>query len=217
MIARALVQLPFVLAAVALGGFLAIAACSSSESIAPVGTGGGGGHGPPGGPVAGPADTHCGTTVQPTSEAACHGGAGGAGGSGGGHDHGAGGGGISDYGPTLYNAEGDDDDCKYHVNFTSTDIYENQDVIFTVTLTQKSDGAPATGASPDAEVFLSDTHPAPNTDWKPLEDTPGVYKLGPIRFDAPGKWTVRFHFYESCSDGSEESPHGHVAFYVDVP
>ena len=27
---------------------------------------------------------------------------------------------TSDYGETLFNAEGDDDDCKYHVKWTAT-------------------------------------------------------------------------------------------------
>jgi hypothetical protein len=43
-----------------------------------------------------------------------------------------------------------------------------------------------------------------------------VYEGGPLRFDQPGRWVVRFHFYESCND-SEVSPHSHVAFFVDVP
>jgi hypothetical protein len=41
--------------------------------------------------------------------------------------------------------------------------------------------------------------------------------VGPIVFDQPGKWVVRFHFFENCDDLVEDSPHGHAAFYVQVP
>src|SRR5437867_328431 len=74
-----------------------------------------------------------------------------------------------------------------------------------------------TAAKPRAEVYLSDVHPAPNTRQKPVEESPGTYTVGPIRFDAPGQWTVRFHFFEECADVLEESPHGHVAFLAQVP
>jgi hypothetical protein len=37
-----------------------------------------------------------------------------------------------------------------------------------------------------------------------------------VRFDASGKWTVRFHFSADCAD-AVDSPHGHVAFFVNVP
>jgi hypothetical protein len=36
-------------------------------------------------------------------------------------------------------------------------------------------------------------------------------------FDQSGRWVVRFHYFETCSDVPEDSPHGHVAFYIDVP
>jgi hypothetical protein len=65
-------------------------------------------------------------------------------------------------------------------------------------------------------VFLNDTHPAPNTDQKSTEGPDGTYRVGPIRFDGKGQWTVRFHFHEDCDD-SETSPHGHAAFFVSVP
>ena len=51
---------------------------------------------------------------------------------------------------------------------------------------------------------------------KATETSPGTYTYGPIRFDASGKWTVRFHLYEDCVDG-DTSPHGHAAFFVTVP
>lgn len=33
----------------------------------------------------------------------------------------------------------------------------------------------------------------------------------------PGRWMVRSHLYETCSDEPEDSPHGHAAFFVTVP
>jgi hypothetical protein len=65
-------------------------------------------------------------------------------------------------------------------------------------------------------VFLTDTHPA-QPPGEATEAAGGKYTVGPIKFDAPGNWTVRFHFYEECSDVPEDSPHGHAAFFVHVP
>jgi len=132
----------------------------------------------------------------------------------------------ADYGATLYNAEGDDDDCKYHVSWKSTPIHLNQDVTFTVTTRSKADDTPLQGieagqkALSRIELYVpcSPTHFPPSIDSKPTitEVSPGVYTVGPVRFDTPGRWVVRFHFYESCLD-QESSPHGHIAFFVDVP
>ncbi len=173
-----------------------------------------------GGPVSGEQDNHChladgGKTVQVTSAAACHPDASAPvdaapGDSDGGAD-------MSDYGPTVYNTAADDDDCKYHVEWSSTPIFENTDVTFKVVDTVLSTGKPLTGAAPRAEVFLDETHPAPNTNQVATETNPGTYTIGPIQFDKPGKWTVRFHVNEDCSDLSKDSPHGHAAFYVNVP
>ncbi len=183
-------------AAVLLGVVAAIVwACSSGDE-----------RGPAGGPVSGSLDTHCtlpdgGMQVQPTDPAACQ----------------FPGAGTADYGETMYNAEADDDDCKYHLKFTASPVYANTDVSFTVTATRKADAAPATGANVDAEVFLDDTHPAPNSNQQVTESPPGTYKVGPVRFDKAGRWTARFHLFEQCLDTVAESPHGHAAFYVDVP
>ena len=38
-----------------------------------------------------------------------------------------------------------------------------------------------------------------------------------VRFDAKGRWTVRFHLHEECADEAPDSPHGHIAFFIDVP
>ena len=223
MLARASVALSFSFAALALTGALSGAACSSSDTTGTTGTGGG--HtGDPGGPVMGAPDTHCGTKSQATSAAACHPAPGTGGGSststgtstGAGGTTGAGGE-ASEYGETLLNAEADDDDCKYHLAWTSTDIYQNTDVTFTVVASTKSDSKPLVAGELEAEAFLNDTHPAPNSESKVTETSAGTYKIGPVRFDKAGKWTVRFHIHEDCSDLSEDSPHGHVAFFVNVP
>jgi hypothetical protein len=165
--------------------------------------------GPAGGPVTGALDTHCslpdgGVIVQPTSQASCNIVAG--------PDAGA-----TDYGDTMFNAEGDDDDCKYHVTWSSTAIRENTGVTFTVIAAFKGDGGVVTGANIDPEVFLNSTHPAPNSNNKTTENPPGTYTVGPILFDAKGQWTVRWHLFETCDDSVEDSPHGHAAFFVDVP
>jgi len=208
---------------------LALGACTSSSNN----------DGPAGGAVSGALDTHCnGKDPQPTSEASCHpaetgdtggdtgdagadaaadsGASGDAGEPTGGDDAGGENGG-SDFGATLYNSEGDDDDCKYHVKWTSTPVRKDQEVTFTLNLTRKADNQPGTKADPYVEVFLNDTHPAPNTHSTSTETSPGTYTIGPVKLDAAGQWTVRFHVYGSCSDEAEDSPHGHAAFYVQVP
>jgi hypothetical protein len=128
------------------------------------------------------------------------------------------------YGTTMYGTSGDDDDCKYHVSYSVGGICENEGVYFVVTATQLANQMPLTGANPLIEVCLNDTHPSPGADAPPpagqqvtREGSPGTYTIGPIQFDTPGKWTVRFHFYETCYDTLDDSPHGHAAFFMDVP
>jgi len=197
----------------------------------------------PGTATLGPADSHCGTTVQHVAEAACHwdgggpdpgtvtSGAGGAeegaggGGSGGAGGAGAGGSDVSanaDYGPTQYGNSGADDDCKYHVAWSSTPICENAGVTFTVTVLNLETGAAATGLEPFVEAFKGTTHASPNgpcacNTSTAVEGSGGVYTIGPVFFDEPGTWTVRFHFDHDCTDFSDSSPHGHAAYFVDVP
>ena len=60
----------------------------------------------------------------------------------------------------MYGSAGNDDDCKYHVTWTATPIYENYDVYFTVVATFLTDNTPVMGANIYAEVFLNDTHAA---------------------------------------------------------
>jgi len=122
---------------------------------------------------------------------------------------------MSPYGDTMYNAGGDDDDCKYHVTWTATPVCQGPDVTFSLELVAIADGSPASGANPRLEAFLNETHPALDTDEQSRETSAGNYSVGAVQFDASGRWTVRFHFFETCSDGPD-SPHGHAAFYVDV-
>ena len=120
-----------------------------------------------------------------------------------------------------FNAESDDDDCKYHVKFTATPVAVNQKVTFNVTVTRLAENAPATNADVVIESYVADNdlHVIPNSGQKATETPPnsGKYVVGPVRFDMSGRWVVRFHFYETCDDIFEDSPHGHVGFYYDVP
>lgn len=159
----------------------------------------------PAGAVAGALDTHCGSKVVKVDPAQCTA-----------TQPESDGGVVSVDRPPMFNSEADDDDCKYHVKWSSSSISQNADVNFTVTLTTKSDGLAARDVPVRLEVFLDETHPAPNTDQKSSELTPGVYVAGPVRFDRRGRWSVRFHYNEQCAE-SETSPHGHAAFFVDVP
>ena len=198
---------------------LALLLAIPCAALAPIGcSSDNNGSGPTGGPVMGALDTHCKggdggvmatvvgeclTGSEPTDAAAAE-------------PAPDGGAPTSDYGETLFNAEGDDDDCKYHVKWTATAIRAHGNVSFDVTLTKLADMTPATGAGVRAEIFLTDTHPAAPPPAA-TESAGGKYAVGPINFDAAGDWTVRFHFYENCNDAPEDSPHGHAAFFVHVP
>ncbi len=111
-----------------------------------------------------------------------------------------------------------DDDCKYHVSFTNDCVQKDgTGTTFTATLTSLTKNMSLVGgAAPYIEAYMSSTHPAggnPTT----TETSPGVYRIGPIVFDASGRWTVRFHFFGDCSDVPMDSPHAHAAFYINVP
>ena len=70
--------------------------------------------------------------------------------------------------------EGDDDDCKYHVSYTTAPLCENDGIYFVVTASYLTrSGAPLTGACASAELCLSDTHPAPVADGRPPRGTAG--------------------------------------------
>jgi hypothetical protein len=113
-----------------------------------------------------------------------------------------------------------DDDCKYDVSFTNSCVEVNKPVTFMLTLSERASGNPAVGGKPsNPEVFLADnpSHISPSQNIKAPESPAGTYAVGPILFDRSGRWVVRFHYFETCSDVEEDSPHGHVAFYIDVP
>ena len=226
---------PIVIArgAIAAASIGLVVACSTSSS------GGGGGTSncaSPGAATPGPQDSHCGTTVQIVEQSACSGTVGDDGGAAG-NDGGAGGdggaagddgGSAADagdigncgdpgFGATVFGTSGADDDCKYDVSWTSDPICENQGVYFTVTLKSRADHSLVTGASAAPDVVLGCTHAIQNHPAVPSpEVSPGVYRVGPIVFDQPGRWVFRFHFFETCND-LPPSPHGHAAFYIDVP
>jgi hypothetical protein len=122
-----------------------------------------------------------------------------------------------DYGPTMYGAAGNDDDCKYYLSWTATPIKEGADTYFTVTAIRLADMLPATCAGIRPDVSLSVAVGAPTPPNPSTEIAPGVYKVGPIKFSQAGIWTVRFHLFEECGDSQKDSPHGHVAFFVQVP
>jgi hypothetical protein len=185
-----------------------VAGCSSSNN------------GPTGGAVSGAQDNHCIMNDEQvkTPVGACIT-AGTPIDSGAADDGGANGdaGGAPEFGDPMFNAEADDDDCKYHVKWSSTPVRHNNDVTFTVEATRLFDGMPARMADVTIEAFLTDTHPTPSVNTTTSEPSAGKYTVGPVRFDATGRWTVRFHFYQTCSDVPEDSPHGHAAFFLDVP
>ncbi len=226
-------------ASMSLGMATVVACSSSSNSGTPDGGAGGGGGGAAGGggggiqdagpasctapgePTPGPADTHCtdtdgGAIVQPTDPGSCY------------PDAATpDAGGQCPYQSTKYGHVGDDDDCKYHVTWSSTAICEGAaGVTFTVVATNRTDNSPLTGANTIAETFTTSpgdascddvsTHPGPNTGVELTEGPPGTY-TGTIIFDTPGQWTVRFHFHEECADVLPTSPHGHAAYHITVP
>jgi hypothetical protein len=123
----------------------------------------------------------------------------------------------SHFGATMYNTEGDDDDCKYRVSWLSSPIQQNANVMFTLTATRLADGQPAKGANVGLTAFLTPTHPTPSPAINNGELPGGTYNIGPVIFDAPGMWTVRFVLYPTCSGMPADSPQAHAAFYVAVP
>jgi hypothetical protein len=197
-----------------------------------------------GGPVAGAEDMHCvddgGKQVVQTIGKCNPDGSGAAGADGGGgatgtdgagghdeHDHErADGGTDSGTGPddeeyaVRYGSESADDDCKYDTSFSTTCLEVGKNVTISLTLRQRATGNPGNGGHPDSpEIFLADkpSHISPSNSIKATEGPLGTYQIGPVVFDQPGRWVIRFHYFESCSDIPPDSPHGHVAFYVDVP
>ena len=110
-----------------------------------------------------------------------------------------------------------DDDCKYKVSFTYDCVQKGAPgTVFVVSLKSSTmNNAPVPGADAYVEAYLNANHPA-SGNTASTEPTDGTYRIGPVVFDQSGKWTVRFHFFPNCSDVAD-SPHGHAAFFIDVP
>lgn len=163
----------------------------------------------PAGLVPGALDLHCalpdgGARAQPVAEASCH-------------ATGGGDAGVPEAPEPLFNGEGDDADCKFHLRLSTTAVARDRDVTFTLVATHKGDGAALLGAEPSLEATLGAAHPAPNSGAATAEAPGGTYTIGPLRFDQPGRWTVEVHLFHHCTDVLEDSPHAHAAFLVDVP
>ena len=135
----------------------------------------------------------------------------------------------SGYGDTLYNSSGDDDECKYHVSWTSTPIQKDQPFTLTVTATDKASGTPLetialqvagkpslSRIEPYMPCELGHHTPAADYDAPVTRTAPGTFSIGPLVLDKSGRWIIRYHFYEECYD-STTTPHGHIAFFVNVP
>jgi hypothetical protein len=220
-----------ILALALTGGLLLNVSCSSSDDGSGTNS-----DAATGGPVTGPAGDHCAGNAMTVDATTCSGdpSAGGAADDGAGRNSSSSSGGASDcdqthdaaYGDTLFNAEGDDDDCKYHASWSSTPIRLNEPVTFTLTVANKTTNMPLVPlADGDVPLRRLDVYqpcdpnrrgPAQNLSAKITQVMDGQFSAGPIKFDHPGRWVVRFHLYEQCVD-SETSPHGHIAFFIDVP
>jgi hypothetical protein len=108
-----------------------------------------------------------------------------------------------------------DDDCKYDVSYTVD--CSGGSTAFIVTLKSRTTGMLLTGANPTIEASMGDTHPLPSPEPVTTVVSDGVYKISGAHFDAPGIWSVRFHFFEMCLDIGETTKHAHVTFSVNVP
>jgi hypothetical protein len=125
-------------------------------------------------------------------------------------------GGAGAYGATHYNTQAFDDDCKYIVKWQSTSTLVRKDVYFQVTVNELTDNTAVAGDKPKITAQLTDVHPSLPATQTATETTPGTYVIGPVQFDAPGNWTVRFNFHPECDNGTPDSPRGFAAFYVAV-
>lgn len=187
-----------------------IAACSTTDpptGPASVDLADGGTDGAAGGAVAGELDKHCADLpAQATSQASC--------------DLKAPDGGLlpEDQPAVRFNASADDDECKYHLSFTTTAVKKDSNFTVTVVATRKADGQPASAADIEVEAVTADkTHVAPDLMPKTTEGPLGTYKIGPLRLDRTGRWIATFHLYEECTEVAKDTPHGHASFHFDVP
>jgi len=121
---------------------------------------------------------------------------------------------TSDGAAPRWSFESDDDECKFHVQLATT-CATASDLSVTFALTKLIDGAPAEGAAPYVDVYLSITHFAPSTGTA-AELGSGIYTISHIQLDASGVWTLVFHLYASCPLGTS-SPHAHFTTFFEVP
>jgi len=169
------------------------------------GCGSSGPEGPVGGPVVGALDDHCaGVTPIVVNPASCH--------------ATPPAGDPAEENPIHYNAESDDDDCKYHVSFTASPIRLNQNVTFKVTVTALAGAmGPVTKAAASLAGTLDNSVAIANTDPKTTESPPGTYTITPVKFPRAGRWVITYHLFEDDCVDVPDSPHGHASFYIDVP
>ncbi len=109
----------------------------------------------------------------------------------------------------------DDDNCKYDVSYGIVPCDHGGLTTLNVNLKSRATGMPMTGADPHIEALV-DNHPLGNPEPKTTELGNGDYKIEGVHFDKDGFWTVRFHFFETCSETAPASKHSHIAFTVIV-
>ena len=80
----------------------------------------------------------------------------------------------TDYGATMYNTGGNDDDCKYVVNWSATPIAPEEDVTFTVAVVNTVDRHRRRGRIPmPRSICPLRTTSSPSTNPPVTESTPG--------------------------------------------
>lgn len=121
---------------------------------------------------------------------------------------------------TLGDAPGalaaDDDRCEFRTVIVPVCTGNGRSLYFDADLSTMEGGAVPPGAEPYVEAFSGPTHLAPSTGTS-TEMSTGHYRIGPVVFDVPGRWTVTIHFYGTCRDDLVNSPHGHVTLTLQVP
>jgi hypothetical protein len=121
---------------------------------------------------------------------------------------------ISAYGKPLYNNTGNDDDCKYRIEWNAKDIKVHRYISITLKLNWLSTGAPVRRANTIFEAWIGST-PYQGVPPASVETGDGTYTFKDMVFHKKGDWQVRFHFFHDCANTSD-SLHGHVTFYVHV-
>jgi hypothetical protein len=133
--------------------------------------------------------------------------------------------GETSYGPPLFNGKGDDPACKYNLELEALSWQRDADVEMSVAVGDLStigfsdwpDGDWVVGADAIARISHDGINFSPTPGLPSTEVSPGIYRFAPVRFTAPGRWTVRVDLFPSCTDALADSPATHAAFYVDMP